>query len=263
MPGNREPEEGATVGHIARAFVVLEYVAEHGSSTARTIADATAIPLPTVYRIAQELIRADYFVHLKSEKRFALGYRLHRLAVGLHQDLAIPQAVRNEVSSLHRELGMAAYLAIHRGTDFVVTFVADSPQFPRLSPMGFGFHESPHATAFGKMGLGTQTIEGRDAYLSGAKLRAHTSRTITDPEVLRSQLHEIAQRGIAWEHQEFQIGTDCVAAAIKTDDGTLIGSVAVSAPVAAYSGRNRHVEERVRACASRAGRAYRLGGHHS
>lgn len=252
-----------SAGQLARALAVLEVVAEHGSSTARTIAEATTIPLPTVYRIAHELIRADYLVHLRAEKRFALGYRLHRLAVGLHEDLGIPRAVRNEVVALHRELGMAAYLAIHRGTDFVVVFVADSPQSPRLSPMGFGFHESPHATAFGKMGLAALTIEEREAHLATVGLRAHTSRTITSPAVLLRQLEEVADRGVAWEHQEFQEGTNCLAAAVSADDGMLIGSVAVSAPVAAFSGRTQHVEQRVRACASRAGRAYRLGAHHT
>src|SRR5690606_18476313 len=115
-------------GQIARAIAVLEAVAENGSSTARGVAEATEIPLPTVYRIAQELIRSEYLVHLRSEKRFALGYKLHRLAVGLHNDLGIPRAVREEVHAMHRDLGMAAYLAIHRGTDFVVVHVSDSPQ---------------------------------------------------------------------------------------------------------------------------------------
>ena len=258
-----ERGEDAPAGQIARALAVLEAVSEHGSSTARGIADATGIPLPTVYRIAQELLRADYLVHLRDEKRFALGYKLHRLAVGLHEHLGIPRAVREEVHALHRDLGMAAYLAIHRGADFVVVHVSDSPQAPRLSPLSFGFHESPHATAFGKAGLASLPIEERDAYLTGAPLRAHTDRTLTDPEQLRRQLEEIAVRGIAWEHQEFVPGTDCLAATIKADDGMLLGTVAVSAPVAAYAGRVRHIEDRLRACASRAGRAYRLGGHHA
>ncbi|GAA1486299.1 IclR family transcriptional regulator [Brachybacterium fresconis] len=256
-------DEEAPTGQIARALAVLEAVAAGGSSTARTIAEATAIPLPTVYRTAQELIRAGYLVHLRDEQRFALGYQLHRLAVGLHDDLGIPRSVREEVHAMFRDLGMAAYLAIHRGTDFVVVHVSDSPQSPRLSPMGFGFHESPHATAFGKVGLSALTPEDRDAYLDRGELRAHTANTLTDPEELRRHLDEIADRGIAWEHEEFQRGTDCLAASIKADDGMLIGTVAVSAPVTAYAGRTRHVEDRVRACASRAGRAYRLGAHHS
>lgn len=262
MDGRRDGGEGGPSGQIPRAIAVLETVAERGSSTARTLAEATGIPLPTVYRIAQELIRSGYLVHLKDEQRFALGYQLHRLAVGLHEDLGIPRAVREEVASLHRDLGMAAYLAIHRGADFVVAFVADSPQAPRLQPMGFGFHDSPHATAFGKVGLGALTVEEREAHLAGGALTAYTERTVTDPEALRRQLERIAASGIAWEHQEFQAGTDCLAAAITADDGLLLGTVAVSAPAAAYAGRVQHVEDRVRACASRAGRAYRLGGRH-
>ena len=73
---------------------------------------------------------------------------------------------------------------------------------------------------------------------------------------LRGQLAEIAARGIAWEHQEFVPGTDCLAATIKADDGMLIGTVALSAPVAAYAGRVRHVEDRLlagRTMACRAG----------
>ncbi|WP_299298355.1 IclR family transcriptional regulator [uncultured Brachybacterium sp.] len=263
MSIEQELGQGAPVGQIARALAVLEAVAEHGSSTARGIAEVTGIPLPTVYRIAQELLHADYLVHLRDEKRFALGYKLHRLAVGLHEHLGVPRAVREEVHALHRDLGMAAYLAIHRGTDFVVVHVSDSPQAPRLSPLSFGFHESPHATAFGKVGLASLPAEEQEAYLAGTPLRAHTDRTLTDPVQLRGQLAEIAARGIAWEHQEFVPGTDCLAATIKADDGMLIGTVALSAPVAAYAGRVRHVEDRLRACASRAGRAYRLGADHS
>lgn len=259
----QERGEEAPAGQIARALAVLEAVAEHGSSTARGIAEATGIPLPTVYRIAQELIRAEYLVHLRDEQRFALGYQLHRLAVGLHEHLGIPHAVREEVRALHRDLGMAAYLAIHRGTDFVVVHVSDSPQAPRLSPLNFGFHESPHATAFGKVGLASLGAEEREAYLASGPLRAHTDRTLTDPAQLREQLAEIAARGIAWEHQEFVPGTDCLAATIMADDGMLIGTVALSAPVDAYAGRVRHVEGRLRACASRAGRAYRLGTQHA
>lgn len=252
-------EVGASAGQIARALAVLEATAQNGSSTARTISEATSIPLPSVYRIAQELIRAEYLIHLKDEKRFALGYKLHRLAVGLHNDLGVPHVVREEVRTLHENLNVAAYLAIHRGTDFVVVFVADSPLSPRLSSMGFGFHDNPHATAFGKVGLSSLDTAEREKYLAQKELPKLTPHTLTEPEQLRNQLTEIALTGAAWEHQEFQKGTECLAVPVKAADGTLIGSVAVSAPVGAFDGRVRHVEDRVRACASRAGRKYRLG----
>lgn len=244
---------------LQRAVTVLEYVAQHGGASARDIAGGTGLPLPTVYRIARELCDVEYLVHLRDEKRFALGYQLHRLAVSLHEDLAVPPAVRREIAALHRSTGMAAYLAIHRGADFVVVFVADSPEAPRLQPMEFGFHDNPHATAFGKLGLSEYPAPQRHDLAQVHGLRALTAHTITDLEALDAELDEIARSRIAWEHEEFQVGTTCAAVPVRARDGLLIGSVAVSAPVARYAGQRRHVEHLLHACAARAGRFYRLG----
>lgn len=248
-------------GQIGRAVAILEAIAAGGSSSARDVADRTGIPLPSVYRIAGELIREDYLVHLRDESRFALGWKLHRLAVSLHEDLGIPAAARREVRALQEDIAMASYLAIHRGTDFVVVHVADAPQCPRLQPMEFGFHEHPHATAFGKLGLSELSPSELAEHLHQHPLRALTPATITDPDRLADELADIARRGVAWEHGEFSEGVHCLAVPIRAGDGTLLGSVAVSAPARRFAGQERHVEDRVRACASRAGRAYRLGGH--
>lgn len=251
--------DGERTSLIQRAVTVLEYVAEAGGAGARDIAAATGLPLPTVYRIAQELVQVGYLVHLREEKRFALGYKLHRLGARLHEDLGVPRELKAEIARLHTDTRMAAYLAIHRGADFVVVFVADSPECPRLEPMEFGFHETPHATAFGKLGLSEYTAEQRRAYLEPHQRHRLTASTITDPAELEEALSQITAEGIAWEHEEFQVGTACAAVPIRADDGLLIGSVAVSAPIGWYAGQRRHIEHRLRACASRAGRVYRLG----
>lgn len=248
---------------IQRAVTVLEHVAQAGGASARDIADATGIPLPSVYRIAQELVQVGYLIHLRQEKRFALGYKLHTLGARLHDDLGVPRELKAEIARLHTDTKMAAYLAIHRGADFVVVFVADSPACPRLEPMEFGFHETPHATAFGKLGLSEYTPEQRHHYLEPHQLHRLTPATITDQTGLESALTQIVEDGIAWEHEEFQVGTTCAAVPIRADDGLLIGSVAVSAPVGWYAGQQRHIEHRLRATASRAGRIYRLGNRHS
>ena len=40
-------------GPVERSLMVLEVVAERGGASAREIADALGLPLPTVYRIAK------------------------------------------------------------------------------------------------------------------------------------------------------------------------------------------------------------------
>ena len=116
-------------------------------TSAKEIADTTGLPLPTVYRLARELLDSDYLVHIREEKRFELGYKLHQLGVSLHQQIGVPREVRAEITALHEQLELAAYFAVHRGSQITVVFTADSPTCPRLRPIDFGFHEAPHATA--------------------------------------------------------------------------------------------------------------------
>lgn len=138
-------------GSVHRTLDILEVVAARGGASAKEIAESTGLPVPTVYRLVRELLEGDYLVHIRDEKRFELGYKLHQLGVSLHEQIGVPAEVRREVLGLHQQLGLAAYFAVHRGSQIVVVFTADSAQCPRLRPIAFGFHEAPHATALGKI----------------------------------------------------------------------------------------------------------------
>src|ERR1700712_4179946 len=144
-------EHSARPGSVHRTLEILEVVAARGGASAKEIADATGLPLPTVYRLARELLDSDYLVHIREQKRFELGYKLHQLGVSLHQQIGVPSKVRAEVTTPHGQPGLAAYFAVHRGSQIAVVFTADSPACPRLRPIDFGFHEAPHATPLGKI----------------------------------------------------------------------------------------------------------------
>jgi DNA-binding IclR family transcriptional regulator len=244
-------------GSVARTLDILEVVAVYGGASAKEIADATGLPLPTVYRLVRELLDGDYLVHIKDEKRFELGYKLHALGVSLHEQIGVSPAVRAEVSGLHQQLGCASYLAVHRGSQIVVVFAADSPACPRLAPLEFGYHEAAHATALGKILLANMDESQRLQYLEPEPMRRFGPGTITTYPELFAQLDEVGRRGIAWEFGEFQDGATCAAAAVRGSNGALIGSVAVSAPDAWFSHRRSDVEQAIRETASRVSRFYR------
>lgn len=244
-------------GSVSRTLDILEVVAAHGGASARDIADATGLPLPTVYRLVRELLDGDYLVHIKDEKRFELGYKLHALGVSLHEQIGVSRGVRAEVSGLHEQLGAAAYLAVHRGSQIVVVFTADSPACPRLAPLEFGFHEAAHATALGKILLANMDEGQRLHHLEPEPMRRFGPGTITTHHELFAQLDQVGRRGIAWEFGEFQDGATCAAAAVRGTNGALIGSVAVSAPGAWFAHRRADVEHAIRTTASRVSRFYR------
>lgn len=246
-------------GSVARTFDILEAVSARGGATAKEIADTTGLPLPTVYRLVRELLDGDYLVHIREEKRFELGYKLHALGVSLHEQIGVSRRVRAEVTALHQELGAAAYLAVHRGSQIVVVFTADSPAHPRLQPLEFGYHEAAHATALGKILLAPMDVTQRLAHLDPEPMPQFGPGTITGHAELFAQLETVADRGIAWEFGEFQAGFTCVAAAVRGATGQLIGSVAISAPDAQLSHGRPEAERALRDCASRVSRHFRAG----
>ncbi|SDS12123.1 transcriptional regulator, IclR family [Nocardioides scoriae] len=252
-------EHGSRPGSVHRTLDILEVVAARGGASAKEIADATGLPLPTVYRLARELLDSDYLVHIREEKRFELGYKLHQLGVSLHQQIGVPRQVRAEVSALHEQLDLAAYFAVHRGSQITVVFTADSPTCPRLRPIDFGFHEAAHATALGKILLASMEPEQRALHLDPEPMPRFGPGTITRHEELSAQLAVVADRDLAWEHGEFQAGATCVAAAVRSGNGALLGSVAVSGTDARMAQAPEQVETALRAAASRVSRFYRAG----
>lgn len=246
-------------GSVHRTLEILEVVAAQGGATAKEIADATGLPLPTVYRLARELLDSDYLVHIREEKRFELGYKLHQLGVSLHQQIGVPRAVRLEVTALHEQLGLAAYFAVHRGSQIAVVATADSLACPRLQPIDFGFHEAAHATALGKILLAAMEPEQRALHLDPEPMPRFGPGTITAHAELERQLGTVADRGLAWEYGEFVPGATCVAAAVRAGNGLLLGSVAVSGSDERMAQDPAATEAALRAAASRVSRFYRSG----
>lgn len=234
-----------------RTLALLEAVAEQGGASARELAETLDLPLPTVYRLAADLVELDYLVHLRGESRYELGYKPHSLGLSLHRQIGLSAQVRQEVVALHRQTGYAAYLTVRRGSALALVFVADSPECPRLQPMRFGFHEAPHATAFGKVLLADLDEDERQVELARHGLPRLTPRTITDGEQLDAHLALVAWRGVAWEFEEFLEGSTCAAVPVRRPDGGLLGCVAISAHADRFHGPDPGLERTLRASAGK------------
>lgn len=246
-------------GPVQRTLGILELVAERGGASAKEISAGLGLPVATVYRLAKDLVAEDYLVHIRAEGRYELGYKLHQLGLSLHRQLGLSRPVTQEISRLHEASGMAAYLAILRGAELVIAHVVDSPDCPRLRPMRFGFHDAPHATAFGKILLAELEPEERTMYLERHGLRSFTARTITEPAELDAELNVVGKRAVAWEHEEFLAGWACVAAPVRGGDSRLLGAVAVSAQPPRFVGRELQLASQLRQVAARVSRCIRLG----
>lgn len=246
-------------GPVARAFAILEVVAEHGGASARELSDSLDIPISSVYRRAQEMVRDGYLIHLKKQQRFELGYRLHNLGVALHQQVGVPAPVRRVVNSLHLASGMAAYYAVYRGADVILAFVSDCPEHPRARPLDFGFNEAAHATAFGKIMLAGMSSEERRDYLQARGMPRFTDQTTVSLSAIEAELAGVTTRGIAWECAEMLPDMACGAVEVHGPAGMLIGAIAVSTTPAVLQRHRAQADKLLREHASQVSRYYRSG----
>lgn len=250
----------SSVQTVGKTLAILEVVAERGGATAKDVSAALGYPMPTTYRLLQALVEHGYLVHLRSEHRFELGYAIDRLGVSLHRQVGVPRPVRTEIARLHDVADAAAYLAVYRGADVVVGHVVDCPDHPRLTPLGFGFHEAAHATAFGKIMLAGMAPERVAQYLDAHPLTPLTDATITRRDELTAHLDTVATRGVAWEQEEFVPGMTCAAVGVRDGSGAVVGAVAISAPTSSVdASRQRDLERHLRDAASHVSRYCRSG----
>lgn len=249
----------SSIAVIQRTFSVLEAVAASGSASAKEVAHRLEIPLASVYRLLQELVEHGYLVHLKEERRFELGPKCFDLGLSFRQRLVAPSAIRQATDQVHRKLQAAAYFAVYRGSDIVLTHLSDCLEHPRLKPLRFGFHEAAHATAFGKILLAGMLPDQRSAYLSARGMPRLTPNTVVDPDQLDTHLQEVATCGIAWEHEEFLAEKTCAAVPVRNGSGVQIGAIAVSLPTSEAVGRQRQIETVLREYAGQCSRYLRSG----
>ncbi|QKV96219.1 IclR family transcriptional regulator [Streptomyces sp. NA02950] len=240
-------DTGDLLGSVRRALAVLEAVAAGGDGiTAKAVARRAGVTLPTTYRLLNTLVHDGYLVRLNHCRGYGLGYKLTGLHRRLCQQLEVTPGVSRALHRIHQECGAAAYYTVFRDEEIVVAEVVDSPEARRAEPLDIGFHQAPHATAFGKVMLSFLPAPGRRDHVREQGLARLTPSTITAPDVLEEHLGTVRTSGVAFEVGEFLPELSCVAAPVFHASGRVVGAVATSVPVDTFTSRRRQLEESVR-----------------
>lgn len=216
---------GGGVQSIARAFGLLEAIADHGGQMSISqLAGVTGLPLPTIHRLVRTLVEIGYLRQDES-RRYVLAPKLIRLGESSATMLgtwAQPQLVR-----LVDELGESANLAMLDGDQIVYVAQQQSTRSMRMFTE-VGRRVQPHCTAVGKAIMAHMDPEQVRAILRRTGLPRHTENTITDPDEFARQLEESARAGYALDEGEQELGVRCVAVAVPDAPGRL--GLSVSGP---------------------------------
>ena len=228
-----------------------------GPAGVTSIAGRAGLPKSTVVRLLRALQAEDAVLQDANSGWYRLGPRVVTLAAGLAASPSLLAVARPHLSELAASTGEAAGLSIPDGRDVHYVEQVDTPN-PVSIRDWTGSRVAMHAVSSGQVFLAHVSSAALDAYLE-RPLEALTSRTLTEPGVLRERLRTVQLAGYSWVHDEFAEGISSVASGIADASGEVVAALHVHGPSYRFPppGRESDVGRLVATTAARIARALR------
>lgn len=184
----------------------------------------TGLAKSTAHRRLTEL--AEWELVERTPGGFRLGMRLFELGSLVPRQRGLRETAAPFLADLFEATHETVHLAILDGAEVVYVQKLDSKGGPRV-PSRVGGRLPAHCTGVGKALLAFSPQATLDAVLD-AGLRRRAPRTVVAPGLLRQELAEIRDRGIAVENEESTVGITCVAAPVLDTKGTALAAVSIT-----------------------------------
>jgi len=233
-----------TIRSVARASRILVYLGQQPDGrTAKEIASAVDLPLPTAYHLLGTLV-AEGLLGKDSRRNYYVGPVLHSIADGYLRQFTPPEHLIGPLHRLADATGETAYVGCWRHDELAVLAAVEGRNAVRVSGVEIGVGESAYARASGKALLAFAPEPVRTSYLRRHPLAPVTGRTIIDPGEFELELEGIRLRGFATDEEEFRDGVACAAAPVLAN-GWAVAVYSVSAPVDRFRANRQQLIDRV------------------
>lgn len=191
------------------------------------LAARSQLPRSTAHRLAGQLVRLGLLE--RSRRGWRLGLALFELGQMAPRQERLRDVALAYMEDLYEATNETVQLAILDEGDVLYVEIISGHRKVR-TPSRRGGRMPAHCTALGKAMLAFSPDAGR-AWLAGhAPLPARTPMTVTDPDLLARELHDIRRRRLAYDRQEAAEGLVCVAAPLLRPDGNARAALSVSMP---------------------------------
>ncbi|MEN0128089.1 MAG: IclR family transcriptional regulator C-terminal domain-containing protein [Brevundimonas sp.] len=211
---------------LGRATLILEVVEAAGCLSQAELVRRTAMPKPTVRRIAEQLVVRDLLG--RTPDGYELGPALVTLGTAAAQRQHRQVAATPFVDDLSTRSGETAFiLSVARDLSLVTAHVAFAPgsdpaiEFPgSVPPTGESL-----LTAAGRVAYAARPELVDELLRSGVRRR--TPRSTPTRRALEATLAATADLGASVEHDEHTLGWSCIAAGVRDSSGRVVEVVGV------------------------------------
>ena len=202
---------------VSRALRILDEIsASTGGLTAKEVAHACGLTLPTTYHLLRTLACEGYVMR-RPQGSYVLGLKIAGHFQHLLEVMGRPPEVHDVLRHFAGTTGHSAYYGQVVDGRVVFTDLFEGPRSPHVEDLSVGFAEAAHATALGKALLSTMPGPERHRYLEEQGLRPFTRNTVVDLDQCEHELR-MARGGLLFvDQEEFRDDVCCAAVVIPGD----------------------------------------------
>lgn len=211
---------------LDRGLVILELVtkSERPVSLAE-LAELFGIDRSSAFRLADTLKHRGFLGRARNSNGYVPGPSMWGLVQAHNWNRTLVKIARPHLRRLATQTKESAHLAIREGDEAL--FIDNVPGKHLIT---VGEMVPLYCTAHGKALLADYTAEQLRALLGRRPFKAYTPRTVTSVERLSEVCTLIRSQGFVIDESEYYESFRCVAAPVRDGDGSVIGSVGISAP---------------------------------
>lgn len=226
------------VQSLGKALGILNYLAEiqnpQGKATLAEISAALDLGKSNAHRLIDTLTEFNYIERCDNPVSYRLGWAAYRLGNSVSKSHTITSADFSILDSLCHEISETLTVGVRSGNHVLIIYRALPASSLRVQ-VETGNLEPLHATSMGKMLLSelqeTEIIE----LLSKSSMPSFTENTITDTGDYINVLRHVQKCGYAYEHEEYEMGLNCIAYPIRDYESKIIASVSVTIPTSRFT----------------------------
>lgn len=190
----------------------------------------TGLPKGTLHRLIGDMVGARLLE--RHDNRYRLSGLVFELGMRASLERTLLEVATPFLEDLYERTHETVHLGVREGWE--VVYVAKMGGHRQAaSPSRLGGRMPLHATAIGKALLAWSPEEERERVLA-QRLPRCAPRTIVARNVLRRQLDEVVERGVAFEYEESAVGIACVAAPVLDENDTVLSAISVTGPVTRF-----------------------------
>lgn len=229
VESGEEENSDLYVQALARGLTILSlFDVEHPEWSLGDISQYTGISKTTAYRMLRTLEWKGFVVFNSDTELYNIGPATIPVAYLALSHVGFSHLTHPILEKLAATTGETVELAVEgKGGAVIVDHVDTSHPFKPNLPLGRVLRNLAHSSM--KILAAYQTENERERMLH-RHLTALTPHTITDPALLRAELHKVAQTGLAFDLEEQDLGICAVSAPVFSSYGDIKAVVTVVAP---------------------------------